>query len=379
MKKLVLFIVIVTMMFSFCTVALAAQEVQAKSYILIDANSGEVLKEHNADEQRACASVVKSMTLLLLMEAEDSGRLSLNDTVTISSHASSMGGTQVFLDANSVHTVEDLLKAVVICSANDAAVALAEKMAGSEAEFVSMMNKRAQQLGLGANFMNASGLSVEGQTMSAKDIAIVSSELVKYDLLYKHSGVWMDYYIHPCGRETEMVNSNRLVRFYEGCDGICTGSSNSAGYCLAATVKRSGGRFIYVSLGSPNSASRFDDAKNAFDFAFAGFTAKTIVRKGQQLGKNLEVIGGTSPYVNIFAAEGFSALIEKGKESTLEKELVLLEEIKAPLKEGQKVGYLVIKLDGSEIGRVDVIINKDVEKLDYANSLKKILTWWLFS
>jgi len=352
---------------------------QAKSYIMIDAGSGNVLGEGNADEQLPCASVIKTMSILLVMEAIDDGRIAPHDTVTISAHASSMGGTQVFLDVNTTHKVEDLLKAVIVCSANDAIVALAEKVAGSEEEFVAMMNKKAQVMGLGAHFVNANGLSADGQTMSARDIATVCRELARHDLFYTWSGIWMDYYVHPDGRETEMVNANRMVRYYDGCDGICTGSSSEAGYCMAGTVKRSGGRFIYVSLGSPNSAARFEEASNAFDYAFAGFTAKTIVREGQQLAKNLEVAGGTKTLVGVYAAEEFAALIEKGKEDTLEKELVLLEEVTAPLCAGDSVGYLRILLDGEEIGRVDAIVKQDVSELNFASAIKKIMTWWLFS
>ena len=382
MKRCIIVLLVVVLLSAFTITAYADEETetsQAESYIMIDAGSGNVLKEMNADEQRPCASVVKTMSMLLIFEALNTGRISLNDTVAISEHASSMGGTQVFLDVNTTHQVEDLLKAVMMCSANDAAVALAEKVAGSEEAFVEMMNKKAQVMGLGAHFINASGLSADDQTMSARDIAMVSSELVQYDLFYTWSGIWMDYYIHPDGRETEMVNANRLVRYYDGCDGICTGSSTEAGYCLAATVKRSGGRFIYVSLGSPNSATRFDEASAAFDYAFAGFTAKTIVREGQQLAKKLEVTGGTKTLVNVYAAEEFSALIEKGQEDTLEKELVLLEEVTAPLSAGDSVGYLRILLDGEEIGRVDAIVKQDVGELNYASAIKKILMWWLFS
>lgn len=379
MKKLAWIVVAVMLLFAIAPTAQAQGfEAQAKSYILIDAGSGDVLAEHNADEQLACASVVKSMTLLLVMEAQHSGRIALDERVTISTHAASMGGTQVFLDANTAHTVEDLIKAVVVCSANDAAVALAEKIAGSEQAFVDMMNKKASVMGLGAHFNNASGLSSEGQTMSVRDAAAVSQELGGYDLFFKWSGIWMDNYVHPDGRLTEMVNTNRMVRYYDGCDGICTGSSQEAGYCIAATVKRSGGRFVYVSFGSPNSATRFDEAKAAFEFAFAGFTAKTVVREGQQLGKNLAVEGGTKSLVNVYAGQGFSTLIEKGRENLLEKELVLLEDVAAPLSEGDVIGYLRILLDGEEIGRVDAIVKQDVPALNFPNSLRRILIWWLF-
>lgn len=351
---------------------------KAGAAILIDAGSGNVLFEHNADAQLPCASVAKTMSMLLFFEAEQTGRLALTDTATISKHAASMRGTRVFLDANTTHAVGDLLKSVVVCSANDAAVALAEKLAGSEEAFVEMMNKRAQVMGLGATFVNATGLG-DDQKMSARDAAAVCRELARCKLFYDWSGIWMENYVHPDGRETEMVNQNRLVRFYEGCDGFATGSSGAAGYCLAAGVKRSGGRFIYVSLGMGSSTARFDEAKNAFDYAFAGFTAKTLVREGQQLGSNLAVAGGTQPFVNVYAAREFSLLIEKGREGAVEKELVLLENISAPLEQGEVVGYLRIMLDGEEIGRVDAVVGQSVEVLDFANAFRRIMTWWLFA
>ena len=379
MKRILVIALAIVLVFAFTATAYAEGfTAQAKGYILIDANSGHVLAEQNADEQLPCASVAKVMSLLLFMEAEDSGRLSLGDNVTVSDHAASMGGTQVFLDVNTTHSVEDMLKAAVVCSANDATVALAEKMAGSEDAFVEMMNKKAGVMGIKSTFVNATGLGDE-QKISARDAAAICQQLVKYDLFYKWSGIWIENYVHPDARETEMVNQNRLVRYYEGCDGIATGSSGAAGYCIAATVKRSGGRFIYVALGAPNSSTRFDEAKGAFDFAFAGFTAKTIVSEGQKLGSDLAIVGGTAPFIDVYAAQGFSTLIEKGKEGTLEKELVLLENITAPIEEGQVVGYLRILLDGSEIGRVDVVAKQDVAERNFGNAFKRILMWWLFA
>lgn len=379
MKRL---ITVVTAVLMLCGLPMAANaqgfQTKARAAILIDASSGDVIFEHNADEPLECAGVAKTMSMLLFLEAEQTGRLALSDTVTISKHAASMRGTRVFLDSNTTHTVENLLKAVVVNSANDAAVALAEKIAGSEEVFVEMMNKKASVMGLSANFCNATGLGSE-QKMSAKDIAAVCRELAKYNLAFKWGGIWMENYIHPDGRETEMVNQNRLVRFYEGCDGFATGSSTSAGYCIAATVKRSGGRFIYVSLGMPNSSTRFDDAKGAFDYAFAGFTAKTVVREGQQLGSNLAIAGGTHPFVNVHAAEEFSLLIEKGKEGLLEKELVLIDDIRAPLKQGDVIGYLKIMLEGQEVGRVDVVSGQTIDERNFSNAFSRIMVWWLFA
>ncbi len=379
MKKiLIVMLAVITLCAPLLTVNAEGPEFQAKAWILVDAGSGNVLSENNADEPMECAGVVKTMSMLLIFDAVKTGRISMTEPVTISDHAASMGGTQVFLDANSSHPVENLLKAMVVCSANDATVALAEKVAGSEEAFVDMMNKEAEVLGLKGRFTNATGLGSD-KTMTARDVAAISQELAKYDLFYTWSGIYMENYVHPDGRETEMVNQNRLVRFYEGADGFATGSTPTAGYCLAASVKRSGGRFIFVSLGSTNSSARFDDAKAAFDFAFAVFTAKNIVREGQQLAKNLAVAGGSAPFINVYAADDFSALIEKGKENTLEKELVLLENLSAPIKEGQKLGYLRIMLDGEEIGRVDAISKDNVDVLNFSNALERVLKWWLFS
>jgi D-alanyl-D-alanine carboxypeptidase (penicillin-binding protein 5/6) len=379
MKKI--FVVVLAAMLILAVPAVAsAQGVtpQAKSFVLMDASSGTVLAENNADAQLPCASVVKTMTMLLLFDALDSGRLSLAETVTISEHSASMGGTQVFLDVHTTHTVEGLMKAMMICSANDATVALAEKLAGSEQAFAEMMNKKAQVMGLGAHFVNATGLEADGQTMSARDVAAVCRSLMKYDPLLVWSAIWMESYIHPDNRETEMVNANRLVRYYEGAEGICTGSSDSAGYCIAASAKRSTGRFIYVSLGAPNSNTRFEDANTALDYAFAGFSATNVVREGQQLCQSYPVAGGTKDAVDVVAGSGFAALLEKGSENRMEKELVMLEEVKAPVQKGQKIGYLRILLDGEEIGRVDAVAAEEVQARNYANSLHSILLWWLF-
>ncbi len=379
MKKVLIFAITLMMLLALPVTA-SAQGItpNAKCFVLMDANSGTVLEENNADAQLPCASVVKTMTMLLLFDALDSGRLSLSDTVTVSEHAASMGGTQVFLDVNTSHTVENLMKAMMICSANDATVALAEKLAGSEQSFAEMMNKQAQTMGLGAKFVNATGLEADGQTMSARDIALVSQALVKYDQLFEWTAVWMENYKHPDNRETEMVNANRLVRYYDGGDGICTGSSDSAGYCIAATAKQDNGRFIYVALGAPSSDTRFEDAKVALDYAFAGFSATTVVREGQQLGQNYQVTGGTKSSVDVYAGAGFSALLEKGSEGKIEKELVMLKEVKAPVKKGQKIGYLRILQGGEEIGRVDAVAGEDVPAASYGNSLHSILIWWLF-
>ncbi len=352
---------------------------QAKSFILMDANSGTVLQEKDADAQMPCASLVKTMTMMLLFDAVKTGRLSLEDTVTISEHAASMGGTQVFLDINTAHTVANLMKAMVVASANDATVALAEKMAGSEQAFVEMMNTKAQEMGLGAHFVNATGLDADGQTMSARDAATLTREVVKYDLLFTWSTIWLENYVHPGDRDaTEMANNNRLVRYYEGCDGLCTGSSNAAGYCLAATAKRDNVRFIYVSLGAPNSNTRFEDAKTALDYAFAGFSATTVVRNGQQLCQNYPISGGTKDSIDVYASGEFAMLLEKGAEGQIEKELVLLEEVRAPIEKGQKIGYLRILQDGKEVGRVDAVAGETVPARNYTNAINSILVWWLF-
>lgn len=363
-----------------CT-AFAANEISidAKTYILVDAQSGTVLSEKDADTKLPCANVIKTMALLLFMEALQDGKLQLTDLVSISQNAHQKGGTTVFLDGGKNYKAGDLLKAVIVCSANDATTALAEHLTGSEEDFVKNMNDRASKMGLkNTRFVNTTGLDAEGQYSSARDMALICCELVKYPQFFKWSKVYMEDFIHEGGRVTQMVNYNKLVRFYEGCDGIKTGSSSTAGYCVAATAKKSGTRLIYVGLDSPNSEKRFDGAKKSLDYGFANYTSKTIVKKDTVLKEGIPVAKGDKSMIDAVASSDFSVLLPKGKENSVKKELTVQENLSAPIEKGQIIGKLSVTVDGEEIGKVDIICNQAVAELEYLSALQKLLFWWLF-
>lgn len=382
LKRTGAFLVVLSLIFAlFPSMASALDEVptDAKSYILVEASTGSVLAEKDADKPLPCANVIKTMSLLLFMEAAEQGKLNLSDKVTVSQTAAGKGGTSVFLDADKSYRVGDLLKAVIVCSANDACVALAEYLSGSEEEFVKRMNERAAELGMkGTKFINSTGLDAEGQVTTARDMALAGCALAKYPLFFKYSTIWMQDFQHEGGRTTQMVNTNRLVRFYEGCDGMRTGSSPSAGYCIVASAKRSGGRFIFVCLGSKSSDTRFDSAKKAFDLAFSNYTSKTIVKKDTVVKTAIPVAKGDKDMVDAYAANDLNVLIPKDKESSVEKKVTVAEELNAPLEAGQIIGKLTVTLDGNELGCVDLICKQPVQELEFLSSLHKIMNAWLY-
>ena len=245
--------------------------ISSPSAILTEASTGRVIFEKNADERRPVASVTKVMTILLTLEAIDGETIGKNDKVIVSPRAQSMGGSQAYLDAGSAYTVAELLKSVIIASANDSAVALAEYIAGAEEAFVARMNERAQELGLtNTHYVNCTGLPAQGHYMSARDVAKLSSELDRHPRYYEYSTVWMDEIAHKGGCKTQLTNTNRLVRFYTGCDGYKTGSTNEARYCMSATAKKDGMRLIAVVLGANAGQTRFDEARAMLEYGFAG-------------------------------------------------------------------------------------------------------------
>lgn len=365
----------------FPVTAFAANEISmdAKSYILVDVQSGTVLSEKDADTPLPCANVIKTMALLLFTEALQDGKLQLTDTVSISQNAHKKGGTTVFLDAGKSYKAGDLLKAVIVCSANDATTAIAEHLAGSEEDFVKQMNDRASKMGLKkTKFVNTTGLDAEGQYSSVRDMALISCELIKYQQFFKWSKIYMEDFIHEGGRVTQMVNYNKLVRFYEGCDGIKTGSSSTAGYCISATAKKGATRLVYVGFGSANSEKRFESAKKALDYGFANFTSKTIVKKDTVVKEGIPVVKGDKSMIDAVASSDFSVLLPKGKENSVKKELTVQESLTAPIEKGQVIGKLSVTVDGKEIGKVDIICNQCVAELEYLSALQKVLFWWLF-
>ena len=341
-------------------------DIKAKSAILMEVNTGEILYEMNADEQMPPASITKIMSLLLVMEAVDRGELSLEDVITASEHACSMGGSQIWLEPGESMTVDDLLKAAVIASANDATVALGEQIAGSEEGFVSMMNERASQLGMtNTKFINATGLDADGHISTAHDVAIMSAELIKHDLIKNYSTVWMDTLRDG---ESELVNTNKLVRFYEGTTGLKTGTTSGAGYCLSATAERNGLSLVAVIMSGETSADRFNGAKKLLDYGFANYAYSDIV---PELGDitAVSVKGGVQPQAKIQANENFCLLLKKSEASGVAQKINLPESVNAPVKEGDVLGTVDFYNNDEQIGSVNITAAESVDKMTFLTAL----------
>ncbi|MEZ4357259.1 MAG: D-alanyl-D-alanine carboxypeptidase family protein [Eubacteriales bacterium] len=360
------------------TVDEAPVEMQSEAYILIEASSGKVLFQKNAEVAMPCANVIKTYFILMFLQAIDEGDVTADDEVTISEHAAGIGGSTVFLEKGETCKVGDLLHAAIINSANDAIVALAEKLYGGEDAFIKVLNDKASELGLtGTHIVNLTGNDVDGQTTTAADMAKISSMLVKYSLFFKSSTTWLDTFTHEDDRITQIVNLNKMIRNYEGCDGIKTGFSSTAGQCLASTAKKGNTRYIYVGLNAPDSTSRYDDAKNAFNYAFANYSLKTIVTENQIIKKNVSVFGGSKDILSIYASKGYSLLLKKDEEANIETNIVIEEKPTAPISKGQVVGHIDITQDGQSIVTIDIVAGEDISVINYSQSLMKILADWL--
>ena len=341
----------------------------AKSAILIDYATGEVLYEKNADERLAPASMTKIGSMLLIMEAIDSGKLSLNDEVTISEEAASMGGSQIFLEAGEVYTVHDLLKGVAIASGNDAVVALAEKLAGSQGAFVDMMNERFKELGANnTNFVNAHGLDSEGHYSTARDMATIARELLKHEKILEYTSIYEEYLEKNDGTKTWLVNTNKLVRFYDGVDGLKTGFTESAGYCLTATAKKDDFRLISVVMGEDSTENRSSDTVKLLNYGFNTYKINTIKTKDEVLGK-VRVERGKENFAEIVLLEDATELLKNTEDVSNYEFNLKVDTIKAPVKPGDIVGSAeIIDNDGNIIDEVDVTVKKEIKKaslLDY--------------
>ena len=344
-------------------------DIKAKSAILMEVNTGKILYEQNADEKLPPASITKIMSLLLVMEAIKSGKMSVEDVISASEHACSMGGSQIWLEPGEAMTVDDLLKAAVIASANDATVALGEHIAGSEEGFVSMMNARAAELGMtNTYFENATGLDAEGHLSSAHDVAIMSSALIKHELIKKYSTVWMDTLRDG---ESELVNTNKLVRFYEGTTGLKTGTTSSAGYCLSATAERNGLELVAVIMSGDSSQERFNGAKKLLDYGFANYEYINLKPTLEQ--NELPIKNGVEKSVTITALNDFGALLKKSESSSVEQRVTLNENLTAPVEKGEVVGAVDFYLGDQQIGSVDITATKKVDKKNFLTAFLWIL------
>jgi serine-type D-Ala-D-Ala carboxypeptidase (penicillin-binding protein 5/6) len=350
--------------------------IDAKSYILVDQITGQVILENKADDKLPLASVVKVMSLILICDAVESGKISLDEKVSISRNAAGAPGTQAFLDANADYTVSDLIRTVVIASANDSSVALAEKINGSEEVFVQEMNKKAQELGMtNSKFTDCTGLSSD-QYSTARDMATASRELCRKQTAFRWGSIFTDQIVHSDGRVTELTNPNRMVRFYDGCDGLRTGSSPEAGYCIAATAKRGQQRLIAVILGAPNSDSRFESSRKLLDYGFSSFSLVLAAKKGEVVKKDIPVNGGDVKKVNAVAENDAGLLVLKGSEKGVAKKVNIPETLDAPIKKGQVIGEMIITIDGEEKARINLVADNDAKTSDYWDSFASLLTHW---
>ncbi len=341
----------------------------AKSAILIEASTGQILFEKNADEKLVPASMTKMMSMLLILEAIENGSLKWNQEITVSENASKMGGSQILLETGEKMKVRDLFKGVAIASGNDAVVALSEAVSGTLDAFVSKMNERAKELGLkNTNFKNPHGLDTANHYSSARDMSLIAKELVKHEKIFEFTSVYEDYLREGTDKKIWLVNTNKLVRFYDGVDGLKTGFTEGAGYCLTATAKKDGMRVIAVAMGEATSKDRNKEVSEMLDYAFAQYKIEKLVDDKFSLGK-YKVYNGKDEYVNVIPKEEVSILRKKGEKNikaTYDKKVDL---INAPIKKGDDVGILKVKKDGKVLKEVKLTVSKDVKKANYLELL----------
>ena len=349
----------------------------SKSSILIDAESGTVISAHNENAAYPIASMCKIMTLLLCFESVDSGAISFEDSVVVSETAAGMGGSQVFLEAGAEYTVNELLKSITVASANDACVAMAETLCGSEDLFVEKMNEKAKSLGMnGTVFVNCTGLPKSGQHSSAKDVSKMFSELIKHQDYFRFSTIWMDEIKHPQGRITEISNTNKLVRHYKGCDGGKTGYTSEAGHCLCASAKRDGLRLISVVISAPDSKTRFKEVSSMFNYGFASYESKTVLDGNSPLDFTVSVKGGKKAELALIVERSVKVLNQKNEKRSFEFDFIPDKELKAPVYKNDAIGVLDIYENGIKIDSVAVKAAEDIKSKTYFDVLSDIMGKW---
>lgn len=352
-------------------------EISAPSAVLMEASTGTVIFEKDSDTARPPASVTKIMTMLLIFDALEEGSIGLDDEVTTSEYAASMGGSQVFLEPGEIQTVDTMLKCIAVASANDACVAMSEYICGSEEEFVRRMNERAKELGMkNTNFVNCNGLDAQGHVTSARDIALMSRELItKYPQVHDYSMIWMENITHTTKKGTTefgLTNTNKLVRQYEYTTGLKTGSTGDAKFCVSATGEKNGIEMIAVVMAAENSKERFADAVKLLNYGFG--RCQLYTDEEEEGIEDIEVESGVEDTVGVQRADPFSYLDTAGADlNSIEKKIEMEKEVKAPLKKGDVVGYIVYKLDGKEIGRSELIAEKSVKKAGIMDFLRRAL------
>ena len=356
----------------------AKMELNSPSAVLIEGSTGMVIYDKNKDERLRPASITKIMTLILIFDAIDSGKIKLTDEVSVSEHAASMGGSQVYLEPLEVQDVNTMIKCISIASANDACVAMAEYIAGSEEEFVAMMNKKAKELGMNnTNFVNCCGLDVDNHYSSAYDVALMSRELItKHPQISGYSTVWMDTIVHTTKKgktEFGLTNTNKLVRFYQGITGLKTGSTGLAKYCLAASAKRNNMDLIAVIMAAPDTKTRFAEASKLLNYGFANYSIYSDDNADTALTP-VKVTKGVLDTVAGKAGNKFSYLCIKGRSAAdIRKEVILYDEVQAPVAVNDKIGEIIYYYDNEKIGSVDILALEGVNKAKYKDYFVKLL------
>ena len=348
------------------------------AYALCDFASGQIIASKNGDIVCQNVGLSQMMSLLLFFDALEKGEFKLEEEITISEHAASQTGPQMFLDQGGHYPVKELLKGVIMVSANDACVALCERLAGSTSEFVELMNEKAKLIGMNHTvFTDPTGYFADQECTTANDLARLARELCKYPALFDYTSLWQESIIHNDGRITELVNANRLIKQNAKCDGLAVGSSAPTGYSIAATAKQDDGRFILIGIGANNSKERFKAAGNALDFAFNAYETKIFVKSGQIVKRDFLVPGATQQPSALYAKEDVAVVVKKGEAGLCEKVIELYDNIELPLHPGDSVGRLIITLNGKTIGGTNLLINNDLFEISFGYAFHKVCANWL--
>lgn len=373
MKKTIIFL----LLFMFLIPVKAEEDMapNSKSAILIENSTGKIIYEKNAHEKLAPASMTKLMTMLLVMEELEAGRLKETDIVTISEKASRMGGSQIFLQTGSKISVKDLIKGIAIASANDASVAIAEKISGTDSKFIDLMNKRSKELQLkNTHFKNAHGLDDDDHYSTAHDMAIIALELIKHPQILEYTSIYEEYLTKDDGTQIWLVNTNKLVRFYEGIDGLKTGYTTKAGYCLTATGKKENLRYIATVMGADTSPNRNSDIVNMMNYGFNSFKLNTIIEKDKELGK-IKINQGKNQHGTLILLEEATELLKNTEDAKkYDYDIKTKKKITAPIKTGDEVGTLELKDEkGKVIKKINLTIKENIKKANFLDYLKRNL------
>lgn len=369
LKRAVCFLLMLSLLISVNTQAKDINSLISPSAILMD-GTGKVLYEKNPDEKLPPASVTKIMTMLLVMEAIDRGEITFDDIVTVSENAAKKEGSHIFLAPNEQMSVKDLMKGVAVASGNDASIALGEHLAGSHEKFVEKMNSRAKELGMNnTHFINCNGLDADGHLTTARDIGIMTVELLKHPKIFEFTTIWMDTLRDGA---FGLANTNKLIRFYEGANGMKTGSTSKAGCCISATALRDGLQLVAVIMGAPNSKERFSDASTLLNYGFGGFE-KAVLGESENIYKYIPVSKGVSETVPVKLKNEFSAVVAKGRAKEITSKETIPDVIESPVKKGQKVGNIAYYSENELIGNVELIAAENVDKIGFLYTFEKLL------